>query len=95
MFCCLWTRLLTWIDKDTIVARLPRELINLAMFGAMIAGYVLFFSLPGFGLAFGVLVALFLADIGTYIGLRRHSVGLGDLTEQFSQWCARPVQEEG
>ena len=91
----VWTRLLTWMDKDTIVARLPRELLNLVMFAALIAGYVLFFSLPGFGLAFGVLIALFLADIGTYIGLRAHSVGLGDLTEQFSQWRAGLFKKKG
>lgn len=91
----LWTRLLTWIDKDTIVARLPRELINLIMFSGLIGGYILFFFLPGFGLAFGVLIGLFVADIGTYIGLRAQSVGLGDLTEQFAAWRAGLFKKKG
>jgi len=91
----VWTRLLTWIDKDCQAARLPRELVNLAMIGAMIAGYLLFFSLPGFLLAFGVLLLLFLADIGTYIGLRWHSVGLGDLTKQLAQWWRGLFKKKG
>jgi type II secretory ATPase GspE/PulE/Tfp pilus assembly ATPase PilB-like protein len=91
----VWTRLLTWIDKDTIVARLPREIINLAMLGALIAGYILFFFLPGFGLAFGVLMLLFVGDLGTYVGLRAYSVGLGDLTEQFAQWRAGMFKKKG
>jgi type II secretory ATPase GspE/PulE/Tfp pilus assembly ATPase PilB-like protein len=80
----IWAWLLTWIDKDTLHARLPRSLINSIMIGALIAGYLAFFFLPGFGLAFGVLALFFLADIGTYLGMRAAKIGLGDLTGQIS-----------
>jgi type II secretory ATPase GspE/PulE/Tfp pilus assembly ATPase PilB-like protein len=85
----LWVRLLTWIDKDSTVARLPRELMNLLMFVPLVGGFLLFFILPGFQFALTVLIFLFLADLGTYLGLRAKSVGLGDLTTVFKdKWTA-------
>lgn len=82
----IWAKLLTWIDKDCEGARLPREIINSAMFAGFVGGYFLFFILPGFGAAFGVLFGLFALDIGVYLGLRARSVGLGDLTKQLADW---------
>jgi type II secretory ATPase GspE/PulE/Tfp pilus assembly ATPase PilB-like protein len=82
----VWVKLLSWIDKDSDAARLPREWVNTGMMAALIAGYLLFFFLPGFGLALGVLIGLFVADIGAYIGMRSRTIGLGDLTEQFNDW---------
>jgi type II secretory ATPase GspE/PulE/Tfp pilus assembly ATPase PilB-like protein len=82
----VWVKLLAWIDKDAIDARLPRELVNTGTLGAMIAGYLLFFFLPGFGVAFGVLIGLFVLDIGGYIGMRSRTIGLGDLTQQVVNW---------
>ena len=75
----IWWRLLTWLDKDTVVARLPREWINLGMVGGYILAFVLFIFIPGFGLAFTVFILLLLAEIGTYTLLRNQSVGLQDL----------------
>ncbi len=82
----VWVRLLSWIDKDSVAARLPRELVNTGMMAALIAGYMLFFFLPGFGVAFGVLIGLFVLDVGAYLGLRSRTIGLGDLKEQFADF---------
>jgi type II secretory ATPase GspE/PulE/Tfp pilus assembly ATPase PilB-like protein len=84
----VWVKLLAWIDKDSVAARLPRELVNTAMMGLLIAGYLLFFFLPGFGLAFGVLIGLFVADVAGYIGMRSRTIGLSDLKEQFADFWA-------
>jgi len=82
----VWAKLLTWIDKDTVGARLPRELVNSIMMAGFIGGYLFFFLLPGFGLAMGVLGGLFAADIGAYLAMRSRTIGLGDLTTQFTDW---------
>jgi type II secretory ATPase GspE/PulE/Tfp pilus assembly ATPase PilB-like protein len=82
----VWVKLLAWIDKDSVAARLPRELVNTAMMGLLIAGYMLFLFLPGFGLAFGVLVGLFVVDVAGYLGMRSRTIGLGDLREQFADF---------
>jgi type II secretory ATPase GspE/PulE/Tfp pilus assembly ATPase PilB-like protein len=82
----VWAKLLTWIDKDSIEARLPREMVNSIMMAALVGGYLLFFLLPGFGLAIGVLAGLFAADIAVYLTMRSRTIGLGDLRTQFSDW---------
>lgn len=81
-----WAKLLTWMDKDAAEARLPRELVNSIMMGGLVGGYFLFFLLPGFGLAMGVLAGLFVADIAVYLGMRSRTIGLGDLSQQFNDW---------
>ena len=78
----VWLKLLSWIDKDAVPARLPRELVNTVTMAALISGYLLFFVLPGFGLALGVLIGLFAVDVGGYLGVRSRTIGLGDLTDQ-------------
>jgi type II secretory ATPase GspE/PulE/Tfp pilus assembly ATPase PilB-like protein len=82
----VWVRLLTWIDKDSVAARLPRELVNTGTMGALIAGYILFLFLPGFGLAFGVLIGLFVVSVAGYIGMRSRTIGLGDMKEQLADF---------
>jgi general secretion pathway protein E len=82
----IWVKLLAWIDKDAIAARLPREIVNAIMMAGLIAGYFLFLFLPGFGIAIGVLVGLFVADIGSYLGMRSRTIGLGDMKDQLSDW---------
>jgi len=81
----IWAKLLTWIDKDSIAARLPREIINTGTLGSLIAGYFLYFFLP-FGLAIGLLCGFFAADIGAYLFLRSRTIGLTDLTQQLKDW---------
>ncbi len=81
-----WAKLLTWMDKDATDARLPREMLNSIMMAALVGGYLLFFLLPGFGLAIGVLGGLFAADIAVYLGMRSRTIGLGDLSKQFNDW---------
>src|SRR4051812_24250826 len=80
----LWTRLLTWVDKDTIAAHLPRSGINLGFLAGLVAGYAAFFLLPvPFIVAFAVPVFIFLVEMGVYLGIRHKKVGLGDLKDQF------------
>jgi type II secretory ATPase GspE/PulE/Tfp pilus assembly ATPase PilB-like protein len=82
----VWAKLLTWIDKDSVEARLPREVVNSLMMAGLVGGYLLFFMLPGFALAMGVLCGLFAADIGAYLAMRSRTIGLGDLKTQFIGW---------
>ncbi|MGD0140681.1 MAG: ATPase, T2SS/T4P/T4SS family [Tepidisphaeraceae bacterium] len=90
----VWVRLLSWIDKDGPEARLPREIVNTIMMAGLVGGYLLFFFLPGFGLAFGVLIGLFVADVGAYLGMRSRTIGLGDLKQQFADWWGGLLKRE-
>ncbi|MGD0769426.1 MAG: ATPase, T2SS/T4P/T4SS family [Tepidisphaeraceae bacterium] len=90
----VWLRLLSWIDKDGPEARLPREIVNSVMMAALVGGYLLFFFLPGFGLAIGVLVGLFVADIAAYLAMRSRTIGLGDLRQQFADWWSGLLKRE-
>jgi type II secretory ATPase GspE/PulE/Tfp pilus assembly ATPase PilB-like protein len=80
----IWARLLTWMDKDAVVAHLPREWLNAAMFLSGLGGVLLFLMLPGYGLALGALLLLILVPIGVYFGIRHQKVGLADLKTEFS-----------
>src|SRR5688572_20268628 len=75
----LWARLLTWADKDAPAAHLPRQSINLGMLGGMIVAFALFFFVPGFLVAFTLLLLVMLGEIGAYLVLRHQRVGVGDL----------------
>lgn len=82
----LWARLLTWADKDAEAAHLPRIPLNLSNLGGMALGFALFFFLPTFVLAFMVLMLVFVAESGVYLGLRQKEVGLKDLNRQFMEF---------
>lgn len=78
----LWWRLLTWVDKDTLVARLPREMVNSGMVGAYVLGMLLFLFIPaGFWIAFPLYLLVMLGSLGAYIGIRHQQVGLKDLVK--------------
>ncbi len=82
----LWSRLLTWIDKDSPAAHLPRVPLNIGMLGGMIGGFFLFFVLFPFWVALAVLLGILLVEMGVYLGVRHQKVGLGDLKNQFNAW---------
>ncbi|HZL37655.1 MAG TPA: ATPase, T2SS/T4P/T4SS family [Tepidisphaeraceae bacterium] len=84
----LWARLLTWADKDAIVAHLPRIQMNMANMGGLVLAFGLFFYLPTFILSFAVLLVIACAEAGVYLHLRNKEVGLGDLERQFKAWIA-------
>lgn len=91
----LWTRLLTWVDKDSPAAHLPREMLNIGFLGGLILAFALFFLLPvGFLIAFPILVVIMLIEAGVYLGLRHRKVGLGDLQSQFRDWIHSFTQRE-
>jgi general secretion pathway protein E len=77
-----WARLLTWIDKDCAKALLPREMLGIANVGGMFLGVLLFYFLPGPGLAIAALGVIFLIEIGVYLGIRGNKIGLADLSEE-------------
>src|SRR5947207_13831523 len=60
----LWGRLLTWADKDTLVAHLPREALNLGMVVGLVLGFALFFFLPTYPIALSALIGVMLIEIG-------------------------------
>lgn len=80
-----WARILTWIDKDTKKVNLPRQGVNAGTVTLFLLGIAAFFMLQGFGLAFGVFVALLAASIGGYIGYRASQVGLDDLKDSLAE----------
>ncbi len=82
----IWTRLLTWVDKDAPAAHLPRQVLNSALIGGLFVGFLCFLLLPGFGFAFTIFLLCFFTDIGVYLGIRAKVVGLRDLSEQLKQW---------
>jgi type II secretory ATPase GspE/PulE/Tfp pilus assembly ATPase PilB-like protein len=90
----IWVKLLAWMDKDAIEARLPREMMNAGTMAGLVAGYFLFFFLPGFGLAIGVLLGLFVADIGAYLGMRSRTIGLADLTDKVKDGFAAMLKRD-
>ena len=81
-----WTRALTWTDKDAVSAHLPRTALNIGNLLGLVLGFTLFFMIPGFFLAFLILMLVFLAEVGTYLALRHNKVGLHDLQGQFQDW---------
>ncbi|HEV8378914.1 MAG TPA: ATPase, T2SS/T4P/T4SS family [Tepidisphaeraceae bacterium] len=82
----IFLRLTTWIDKDAERAHLPREIINSLMFIVGIAGFIIFFFIPSFAIAFSVLFGVIALDVGIYLILRSQQVGLGDLQGEFKQF---------
>src|SRR5439155_15105253 len=84
----LWGRLVTWIDKDSQEILLPRVPLNVGNMIGGVLGFLLFFALPGFPLAFGALILIVAAEAGTYLALRNSKVGLGDLGGKFNEWIA-------
>ncbi|HEY1921999.1 MAG TPA: ATPase, T2SS/T4P/T4SS family [Tepidisphaeraceae bacterium] len=82
----IWAKLLTWIDKDSVEARLNRELVNSIMMAGLVGGYLLFFLISGFGPAIGVLISLFVVTLAIYLTMRSRTIGLGDLKKEFSDW---------
>src|SRR5258706_11821955 len=82
----VFLRLTTWIDKDAERAHLPREIINALVFIIGVAGFILFFFIPSFAIAYSVLFGVVALDIGVYMILRSQQVGLGDLKGEFKQF---------
>ncbi len=81
----IWGKLLTWADKDAPVAHLPREVLNTVFFFVGMASFFAFFFIPGFWVALAVLVGVFLASAGTYLGIRHQKVGLADLKTELAE----------
>src|SRR3954454_19360632 len=86
VFVLLWTRLLTWIDKDALAAHLPRIPLNAGFLIGLIVAFTLFMMLPGFWLALAVFVVILMLEVAVYLVLRNQKVGLKDLGQQFNNW---------
>ena len=81
----VWVWLITWADKDTLVARMPRETINAINLGGFVVATVVMLLLPNFWAAIGIFIFFFAAEVGTYLVWRNNTVGLSDLKDQFTQ----------
>jgi type II secretory ATPase GspE/PulE/Tfp pilus assembly ATPase PilB-like protein len=90
----LWTRLLTWVDKDAPAAHLPRTALNSAFVGGLILAFGLLLFIPGYVIAFPVFLFIMLIEAGVYLGIRKQKVGLGDLHDQFNEWLASFKKEK-
>jgi type II secretory ATPase GspE/PulE/Tfp pilus assembly ATPase PilB-like protein len=88
----VWARLLTWVDKDAPELGLPREKLNLPLFGGMILAFALFLIVPNFFLAFGVLLICFGAEAGIYLNARKKKADFADLKVQFVEWLKASVR---
>ncbi len=84
----LWGRLVTWIDKDCQPILLPRIPLNLGNLMGGVIGFLLFFILPGFAIAFIALAVIVAIELGAYLAMRNAKVGLGDIGDQFKDWLA-------
>jgi len=82
----IWSKLLTWADKDAVAAHLPRIPLNLGMVMGMVASYLLFFLVPYYFVALPLLIVVFGAEVGTFLVIRHQKVGLQDLKGQFDAW---------
>src|SRR5687768_14065502 len=79
----VWMRLLTWVDKDTQNAYLPREPLNGAFVGGAVLAFALFFILPNFWVCLAAIVGIMLVEAAVYLVMRNSKVGLSDLGTQF------------
>lgn len=100
----VWARVLTWVDKDAPALNLPGEKLNLSFFGGLILAFALFFALPNFFLAYGVLVLIVGAEAGIYLHIRGKKADFEDIKKQFQEWLkslggkkpeTKPDVEEG
>jgi len=91
----LWTRLLTWVDKDAPAAHLPRTALNSAFVGGLIVAFALLMFIPGYVIAFPVFLFIMLVEAGAYLGIRNSKVGLGDLHDQFGPDCLQLGEKPG
>jgi hypothetical protein len=83
----LWARLLTWADKDAIIAFLPRIPLNVANVVGLVLAFALFFLLPvNFWIGLAALVVILGIEVTVYLILRNQKVGLTDLRKQFRDW---------
>src|SRR5688572_19910550 len=82
----IWARLLTWTDKDTEAAMLPRMSLNVGFMLGFIFALALFFLLPGFAAGLVAFIVIFIIEVITYLVLRNNKVGLKDLKQQFKEW---------
>jgi type II secretory ATPase GspE/PulE/Tfp pilus assembly ATPase PilB-like protein len=91
----VFLRLTTWIDKDAERAHLPRELVNALMFIVGISGFIIFFFIPSFAIAYSVLFGVVALDIGIYLIMRSQQVGLGDLKGEFKSFLSNMGRGKG
>jgi type II secretory ATPase GspE/PulE/Tfp pilus assembly ATPase PilB-like protein len=77
----LWLRLITWADKDSQDAHLPRMAVNLASTGVLVLALLLVLVLPNFALALLAFVGLLLVSGMGYLFARHQTVGLADLSK--------------
>ena len=84
----IWLRLLTWVDKDTLAQNMARDQINSGLMAGVGRGRgPVFFLLPNFFLAFGVLVAAAAVEAGVYLQVRKQKVGSNaDIGRDFNAW---------
>jgi general secretion pathway protein E len=90
----VWTRLLTWVDKDAPALQLPREKLNMPFFGGLMLAFAIFLFFPplsssawiNFFLAFFVLLVCFGAEAGVYLHIRSKKSEFEDVKKQFHEW---------
>ncbi|MFI5380796.1 MAG: ATPase, T2SS/T4P/T4SS family [Tepidisphaerales bacterium] len=82
----IWARLMSWADKDTVIAHMPREGMNLMNLGMLIAASATFFFVPNYWIALGIYAGMFFTDVGIYLGFRNKQVGLKDLKRDLRNW---------
>src|SRR5581483_9303387 len=84
----IWARLLTWMDKDSVEAHLPRLLLNSVEVAVLVGGLLVFLFIPlgSYIVGLSVFLLAFVIDLGIYLGMRHQKVGLGDLSKQFNEF---------
>ncbi|HUB27296.1 MAG TPA: ATPase, T2SS/T4P/T4SS family [Tepidisphaeraceae bacterium] len=82
----IWAFLLSWIDKDSVECRLPRQAINSGLLGGLVLAFIILVTAP-LGLAVGLAVffGIMLVEVGGYLGLRYKKVGLSDIMDELKE----------
>jgi general secretion pathway protein E len=92
----IWTRLLTWIDKDAEAAYLPREALNGGFMAGAVVAFAAFFLLPAnFWICLAILLVVFGAEMGIYLYIRSAKVGLADLNGQIKEAFSFKKKDKG
>jgi len=89
----IWARMLTWVDRDSEAAHLPRQALNIGMFSWGLLAVLMFFLMP-FLLGITTLIVLLAIEVGVYLFIRRQKVGLGDLKATFVNFLRGMFKKE-
>jgi type II secretory ATPase GspE/PulE/Tfp pilus assembly ATPase PilB-like protein len=80
----VWLRLLTWVDKDSRHALMPRELVNAGMISGLLLGIAIFLLIGNWILGMFAMLAIIGIEAAIYLAVRHQNIGLKDLNKELN-----------